>query len=180
MHTLLVRNVARPHLRATTQLLRHASSKPGSSSFSDPFPLPLSKDVPQNNSEYDEIDQSLLPPPIPRPNESLSTLRARLVYQTRKRGTLESDLLLSTFAKEHLPKMSEQELREFDKLLDEPDWDIYYWAINKKQPPAKWEGTVLLDKLRVHAKNEGKVVRSMPNLGGWTSSLSASQGSSKE
>ncbi|KAF8760868.1 Succinate dehydrogenase assembly factor 1, mitochondrial [Rhizoctonia solani] len=119
-------------------------------------------------------------PPVPRHNESLATLRARLVYQTRKRGTLESDLLLSTFAKEHLSKMSEHELREFDKLLDEPDWDIYYWAINKKQPPAKWEGTALLDKLRVHAKNEGKVVRSMPALGGWTSSLSASQGSSKE
>ncbi|CAE6501872.1 unnamed protein product [Rhizoctonia solani] len=173
MQTLLVRHVARSNLRATTQLLRYASSKSGNSSFSDPFPLPLSKDVAQSNSSYDEIDQSLLPPPIPRPNESLSTLRARLVYQTRKRGTLESDLLLSTFAKEHLPGMSEKELREFDQLLDEPDWDIYYWAINKKQPPAKWEGTMLLDKLRVHAKNEGKVVRSMPALGGWTPSFSA-------
>ncbi|CAE7211858.1 unnamed protein product [Rhizoctonia solani] len=180
MKALLVRNVTLPHLRATALLLRHTSSKSGNSSFSDPFPLPLSKDAPQNDSSYDEIDRSLLPPPIPRPNESLTTLRARLVYQTRKRGTLESDLLLSTFAKEHLPKMSEQELREFDKLLDEPDWDIYYWAIDKKQPPAKWEGTALLDKLRVHAKNEGKVVRSMPALGGWTSSLSASQSPDKD
>jgi hypothetical protein len=66
------------------------------------------------------------------------------------------------------------------QLLDEPDWDIYYWATNKKQPPPKWEGTALLDKLRVHAKNEGKVVRSMPALGGWTSSLSASPGTSKQ
>ncbi|CAE6493977.1 unnamed protein product [Rhizoctonia solani] len=180
MQAPLLRNVARSHLRVTSRLLRHTSSKSGSSSFSDPFPLPLSRDVPQSKSSYDELDQSLLPPPIPRPNESLSALRARLVYQTRKRGTLESDLLLSTFAKEHLPKMSEPELREFDKLLDEPDWDIYYWAINKKQPPAKWEGTPLLDKLRVHAKNEGKVVRSMPELGAWASSLSGSQGSHKE
>ncbi|KAG9104887.1 succinate dehydrogenase assembly factor 2 [Ceratobasidium sp. 370] len=60
--------------------------------------------------------------------------------------------------------MSEAELREFDKLLDEPDWDIYYWAINKRQPPERWEGTALLGKLRVHARNEGKVVRSMPAL----------------
>ena len=43
-------------------------------------------------------------------------MRARLVYQSRKRGTLESDLLLSTFAKEQLPKMSEAELHEFDKV----------------------------------------------------------------
>ncbi|KAF8708156.1 Succinate dehydrogenase assembly factor 1, mitochondrial, partial [Rhizoctonia solani] len=186
MQRLMLRNVVRAHLRdahGTSLALRHTSSKPGSSSFSDPFPLPLSRDVPaaeSNSSSNDGLDESLLPPPVPRHNESLATLRARLVYQTRKRGTLESDLLLSTFAKEHLSKMSEHELREFDKLLDEPDWDIYYWAINKKQPPAKWEGTALLDKLRIHAKNEGKVVRSMPALGGWTSSLSASQGSSKE
>ncbi|KAG8745717.1 succinate dehydrogenase assembly factor 2 [Ceratobasidium sp. 414] len=71
--------------------------------------------------------------------------------------------------------MSEVELREFDKLLDEPDWDIYYWAINKRQPPKRWEGATLLDKLRVHAKNEGKVVRSMPALDQWSASLSASR-----
>ncbi|KAF8609609.1 mitochondrial protein, partial [Ceratobasidium sp. AG-I] len=131
---------------------------------SDPYPLPLSKDVPQVESTSDILDESLLPSPIVRHNESLSSLRARLVYQTRKRGTLESDLLLSTFAKENLPVMSEAELREFDKLLDEPDWDIYYWSIDKRQPPKRWASTALLEKLRVHARNEGKVVRSMPAL----------------
>ena len=85
--------------------------------LSDPYPLPLSKDVPQVESTSDILDESLLPPPIVRHNESLSSLRARLVYQTRKRGTLESDLLLSTFAKENLPVMSEVELREFDKVM---------------------------------------------------------------
>ncbi|QRW05479.1 succinate dehydrogenase assembly factor 2 [Ceratobasidium sp. AG-Ba] len=138
----------------------------------DPYPLPLSKNVPGDDSD---LDSSLLPPPISRPNESLPALRARLVYQTRKRGTLESDLLLSTFAKEHLPSMSEAELREFDKLLDEPDWDIYYWAIDKRSPPQRWAGTSLLDKLRVHAKNEGKAVRRMPPLDEWSTSLSASR-----
>jgi succinate dehydrogenase assembly factor 2 len=43
-------------------------------------------------------------------------MRARLVYQSRKRGTLESDLILSTFAREHLPGMPEAELREYDKV----------------------------------------------------------------
>ncbi|KAG8707856.1 succinate dehydrogenase assembly factor 2 [Ceratobasidium sp. 428] len=162
----------RAYLRANTQLRIQNRLKSTDPPLSDPYPLPLSKDVPQGKPD---LDESLLPPPIARPNESLSSLRARLVYQTRKRGTLESDLLLSTFAKEHLPVMSEVELREFDKFLDEPDWDIYYWAINKRQPPKRWEGTALLDKLRVHARNEGKVVRSMPALDEWTSSLSASR-----
>ncbi|KZO94233.1 DUF339-domain-containing protein [Calocera viscosa TUFC12733] len=106
-----------------------------------------------------------------RPGEAVDTMRARLVWQTRKRGTLESDLLLSTFARENLASMSEVELREFDRLLDETDWDIYYWAIGKRAPPARWAGTALLDKLKQHAKNEGRVVRRMPDL--WEGRASA-------
>jgi hypothetical protein len=56
------------------------------------------------------------PEPLPRPGESIETTRARLVYQSRKRGTLESDLLLSTFAQEHLGTMNAEELSEFDKV----------------------------------------------------------------
>ena len=55
-------------------------------------------------------------PPLPRPNESTDTLRARLVYQSRKRGTLESDLLLSTFARDFLSKMTHEEMQEYDKV----------------------------------------------------------------
>ena len=33
-------------------------------------------------------------------------------------GTLESDLLLSTFAKDELKTMSEEELKEFDRVRD--------------------------------------------------------------
>ena len=51
-----------------------------------------------------------------------------LLDQSRKRGTLESDLLLSTFAATHLPSMTATQLSEYDRFLDENDWDIYYWA----------------------------------------------------
>ena len=54
--------------------------------------------------------------------------------QSRKRGTLESDLLLSTFADAHLGTMSADELREYDSFLDENDWDIYYWATQEPTP----------------------------------------------
>lgn len=112
-------------------------------------------------------------------------MRARLLYQSRKRGTLESDLLLSTFAREHLPTMSRAELSEYDKvislptlfarltsvprllrlqLLDEPDWDIYYWSTGNRTPPERWSNSPILERLKVHAKNEGKVVRRMPPL----------------
>ena len=31
-------------------------------------------------------------------------------------------------------------------MLDEPDWDIYYWSVKKKEPPARFKNTVLLQR----------------------------------
>ena len=56
-----------------------------------------------------------------------------MVDQSRKRGTLESDLLLSTFAAAHLPHMTPAQLAQYDLFLDENDWDIYYWATQSPQ-----------------------------------------------
>ncbi|KAK4683523.1 succinate dehydrogenase assembly factor 2, partial [Tremellales sp. Uapishka_1] len=111
-----------------------------------------------------ESEEWPIPAPLDRTGESEETLRARLVYQSRKRGTLETDLILATFARDHLRTMNVQELRQFDKLMDEPDWDIYYWSVGKKEPPMQWKGTPLLNKLIQHVKNEGKEVRMMPAL----------------
>ncbi|KAJ6135344.1 hypothetical protein N7512_000504 [Penicillium capsulatum] len=71
--------------------------------------------------------------PLKRTGEDVATTRARLLYiatkdQSRKRGILESDLLLSTFADVYLGTMSSEQLQEYDRFLDENDWDIYYWA----------------------------------------------------
>lgn len=103
-------------------------------------------------------------PPIPRPNEPLEKKRARLVYQSRKRGILETDLLLSTFANKHLKEFDLKQLEEYDKLLDEPDWDIFYWATGKKTVPERWKGSKVLEMIREHSKNEEKVVLRMPDL----------------
>lgn len=54
--------------------------------------------------------------------------------QSRKRGTLESDLLLSTFASAHLAHMTPAQLQQYDRFLDENDWDIYYWATQEPAP----------------------------------------------
>jgi succinate dehydrogenase flavin-adding protein (antitoxin of CptAB toxin-antitoxin module) len=59
----------------------------------------------------------------------------RDIDQSRKRGILESDLLLSTFADVYLADMSKEQLQEYDRFLDENDWDIYYWAT--QDPPTE-------------------------------------------
>ncbi|KAK8126783.1 Succinate dehydrogenase assembly factor 2 [Apiospora kogelbergensis] len=74
--------------------------------------------------------------PMRRVGEDDKTMRARLVYQSRKRGTLESDLLLSTFADKYLPQMTKEQMQQYDMFLDENDWDIYYWATQEVPSPA--------------------------------------------
>lgn len=56
------------------------------------------------------------PHPEGRDHEETETLRKRLVYESRKRGILEMDLILSTFAKERLPEMNDRQLREYDRV----------------------------------------------------------------
>jgi succinate dehydrogenase assembly factor 2 len=74
--------------------------------------LPLSHEAVSRPS----VKETPLPPRIERRNESIETLRARLVYQSRKRGMLEGDLLLSTFASENLSSMTHEELLEYDRV----------------------------------------------------------------
>jgi succinate dehydrogenase assembly factor 2 len=79
----------------------------------DPWPLPHTPEHLERTKTSTDVPP---PTPLPRPGETVPVMRARLVYQSRKRGTLESDLLLSTFARDFLPDMSEAELREYDKV----------------------------------------------------------------
>ncbi|KAK4190639.1 putative early meiotic induction protein 5, mitochondrial precursor [Podospora australis] len=86
--------------------------------------------------------------PLRRVGEEPDVMRARLLYQSRKRGTLESDLLLSTFASSHLSSMTPAQLKEYDLFLDENDWDIYYWA-TQNDPDSHTNPAVVPEDQRV-------------------------------
>lgn len=119
---------------------------------------------PQNPS-YNELASRI--DPIKRTGETIDVKRARLTYQSRKRGILESDLLLSRFAKKHLNTFTMEQLDEFDLLLDEADWDIYYWATGNYDVtplPDKWKTSEILKMLQEDAQsNKGEILR-MPDL----------------
>ncbi|KAJ2089365.1 Succinate dehydrogenase assembly factor 2 mitochondrial [Coemansia sp. RSA 986] len=99
-----------------------------------------------------------------RANENIQTMRRRLQYQMRKRGILETDLLLSTFASEHLHALSHEELTDLDSLLSNIDWDIFYWATKKTAPPESVENMLVFQKLRAHAAKRGNMIVRMPDL----------------
>ncbi|XP_055700376.1 succinate dehydrogenase assembly factor 2-B, mitochondrial-like [Phlebotomus papatasi] len=99
-------------------------------------------------------------------NEPLETQKARLLYQSRKRGMLENDLLLSTFAGKYLSGMTAEQTKLYDKLINGPsnDWDIYYWATEKKALPEEYDNEIMT-MLREHVKNQPREIRSrQPDL----------------
>ncbi|KAI8814090.1 mitochondrial protein [Cladochytrium replicatum] len=125
-----------------------------------PLPADAELDGPAFESEF------VIPRPVRPANESVERKRARLVYLSRKRGILETDLLLSTFASKYLPQMGMEELIEYDTLLEENDWDIYYWATEARSPPERVTGfsSTVMPLLIEHSKNRGRTILRMPDL----------------
>ncbi|KAG9509487.1 Succinate dehydrogenase assembly factor 2, mitochondrial, partial [Fragariocoptes setiger] len=90
-----------------------------------------------------------------RANEAPDRKRARLMYQSRKRGMLENGLILSSFADRHLATFNNEQLDQYDRLINLPtnDWDIYYWATGTRPTPPEFE-TCVMQSLREHLKHQ--------------------------
>ncbi|GAA5844422.1 hypothetical protein JCM3766R1_006389 [Sporobolomyces carnicolor] len=137
------------------------------SAASDPWPLrppPMPESPPLPRGVETMQDLLATPHPEGRDDEPTETLRKRLVYESRKRGILEMDLILSTFANERLQHLDDRQLREYDRFLTLPDWTIFYYVTGKAQAPEPWASSRVLQDLLDHSANRGKQVRRMPDL----------------
>lgn len=115
------------------------------------------------NASY-EIEIPL--PEVKKRVEDVETTRARLVYQSRKRGMAENDILISTFAKQYLPDFTVLQLCMYDDIINKPsnDWDLYYWMTGASPIPMEYNNEVM-DLMVEHAKNTRMEVRiSQPPL----------------
>ncbi|XP_067627208.1 succinate dehydrogenase assembly factor 2-A, mitochondrial-like [Eurosta solidaginis] len=116
--------------------------------------------------DYDDPDYLPLPEYPLRPDEPLEVRKQRLIYQSRKRGMLENDLILSTFVARHLKDMDATLTAQYDQLINgvTNDWDIYYWATNVKPTPPEHDNDVMR-MLKEHVVNTEKEQRlRQPNL----------------
>ena len=67
----------------------------------------------------------------------------KLRYRAWHRGFVEADLILGPFADRHGAGLAPAQLDEFERLLDEPDPDLYAWIVGQAEPPAAYDGGVL-------------------------------------
>lgn len=77
------------------------------------------------------------------PDESLETIRKRLLYRSWHRGTREMDLLLGRFAERNLPTFSGRQVELYEALLEYTDSDLYDWMSGREQPPAVLDNDVM-------------------------------------
>lgn len=70
---------------------------------------------------------------------SLDVRRKRLAYRANYRGFKEADLLLGGFAKQYGMSLSEQEVTDFETLLEEFDHNIYDWLTSIQPLPAQYD-----------------------------------------
>ena len=57
--------------------------------------------------------------------------RKRLLYLSQHRGMKEADILIGSFAAQHLASMSLPQLERYERLLEEEDADLMDWLMGK-------------------------------------------------
>jgi antitoxin CptB len=67
----------------------------------------------------------------------------KLKYRAEHRGFREADIIIGGFAEKHLHELSTEQLDEFERLIDQPDQDLYAWIIGREPTPEAFAGEVM-------------------------------------
>ena len=73
--------------------------------------------------------------------------RRRLLFRAWHRGTREVDLITGRFADAHIGTLSEDDLGEFERLMEVPEQDLYGWVTGSIETPEPYD-TAFFHRLR--------------------------------
>ncbi len=76
----------------------------------------------------------------------------KLIYRSWHRGTKELDLILGNFITENIQNLSDDEIENYEILLNCEDPDIYKWIVNQEEP-FKTSLKDLIGKIRAYLKS---------------------------
>lgn len=74
--------------------------------------------------------------------ESTDIRRRRLYFRSWHRGTREADLVLGSFAEEHLARFDDSQLDRYEALLDCAETDLLDWILGREPPPPEHDHDV--------------------------------------
>jgi antitoxin CptB len=67
----------------------------------------------------------------------------KLMYRAEHRGFREADIIIGGFARKHLAELSPAQVDAFERLIDQPDQDIYAWIIGREPVPEAFADDVM-------------------------------------
>ena len=82
--------------------------------------------------------------------ETRETRIKRLRMRSWRRGIKEMDLILGGFADAELANLDGATLDAYERLLEENDWDLYYWVTGAQGAPGPYGA--LIGRLAVFHK----------------------------
>ena len=82
-----------------------------------------------------------------RSSEGLDDRRKRLLFRCWHRGTREMDLILGRFADAEIAGLTDEELDQFEQLIEVPDPEIYA-ALTSGAPLPPHDGGPLFQRIR--------------------------------
>lgn len=95
--------------------------------------------------------------------ENIENRRKRLIFRSWHRGTREMDLIMGSFAENHVPGMDDTALEHYEALLNVPDPDVYDWIIGRADVPSNLINPVI-ELLLKHDVSEGRAHRKDGNV----------------
>jgi len=75
--------------------------------------------------------------------EDIEKKRKRMIFRSWHRGTREMDLVMGSFADRHVLDFTEDELSQYDEMLNHSDPDLYNWITGKEDVPANYACDVM-------------------------------------
>jgi antitoxin CptB len=82
-----------------------------------------------------------------RSSDGLDPRRRKLLFRCWHRGMREVDLIMGRFADAAVGALSDDELAEFERLIEVPDHDVLAWVTGEAAVPAAYD-TPLFRRLR--------------------------------
>ena len=82
-----------------------------------------------------------------RSSDGLDARRHRMLFRSWHRGTTEMDLIMGRFSDAHIADLSDNELDEYERLMELRDQEVLSWIDGTAPVPAAYD-TPLFRRLR--------------------------------
>jgi antitoxin CptB len=77
-----------------------------------------------------------------RTSADLDVRRRRILFRSWHRGLREMDLIMGGFADAEIGNLTEDELGEFERLIEVPDADLFRWITREAAAPENYDSPV--------------------------------------